>query len=172
MYLYDMEKFVEPKASARKILLKTLVLICSTLLLASCLWADDKAVSPDILKTKKHPMDLSVKDLGFSGDEAKGNPQYQKDLETRSDMLQIHQTLGLITAVPMTAEFVLGIITAGNVAKGSTNTGSTRLWAFPRRPFTGRLPCSPSLPPKPKGLLEPSANTAVHVDLGGGFTPP
>src|SRR5579859_4459338 len=61
--------------------------------------ADSRLVSADA---------MSVDDLGFSQDEIKSDLS-QKDLDTRESMLKIHQILGLITAVPMTTEFVLGI---------------------------------------------------------------
>jgi hypothetical protein len=55
---------------------------------------------------------LSVDDLGFSSTETQSDPQFQKDLEARSDMLKIHQTLGLITCVPMVTTYVFGFTAA------------------------------------------------------------
>src|SRR5581483_5805536 len=124
----------------------------------------EKKQVPGGLKAEKHPDSLSVDDLGFAGDEIKADPQYQKDLQTRSDMLQIHQTLGLITAIPMTAEFALGIATAGNVAKGSTDTGLHAALGITTTAFYATTAMFAILAPKPKGL-KPSGNTEVHEDL-------
>src|SRR5579859_2443817 len=96
----------------------SILFIFTLLLFAPSLPAAEKTAPKEGQKTEKHPTTLTVEDLGFSGDETKSNLQYQKDLQARSDMLQIHQTLGIITALPMTAEFVLGIVTTGNVANG------------------------------------------------------
>ena len=103
-------------------------------------------------------------DLGFSKDDLQSDPQYQKDLQTRSDTLQIHQTLGLITAVPLTTEYVLGLATAGNVANGSTNTGLHATLGITTAALYGTTALFAILAPKPKGL-KPSGNTQTHVDL-------
>jgi hypothetical protein len=143
--------------------IKFLVFILSLLLLAPPLRAAEKSDSKDDVKSGKHPA-LSVEDLGFSGDEINSDPQYQKDLQTRSDMLQIHQTLGVITAIPMTTEFVLGIVTAGNVANGSTNTGLHATLGIATTALYATTAMFAILAPKPKGL-KPSGNTQAHVDL-------
>src|SRR6185503_14870122 len=64
---------------------------------------------------------LSVDDLGFSKEDVE-NDLSQKDLDTRSDMLKIHQILGLATAVPMMTQFVIGLSTADSVAQGNSDT--------------------------------------------------
>jgi hypothetical protein len=50
--------------------------------------------------------ELSLADLGISPAEAKGNPQEQAMLDKRTNMLQIHQRLGLITTAPMLATVI------------------------------------------------------------------
>jgi len=115
-------------------------------------------------KTDESSSPMSVEDLGFSQDEIKSDPQYQKDLQARSDMLKIHQTLGLVTAVPMTTEFVLGLVTAGDVAKGSTDTGIHTALGLSTVALYGTTAMFAILAPKPKGLT-PSGNTEVHEDL-------
>ncbi|HEY5039186.1 MAG TPA: hypothetical protein VIJ93_08965 [bacterium] len=122
--------------------------------------ADPKADS----KTQKHPDTMSVEDLGFSQDEIKSDPQYQKDLQARSDMLKIHQTLGLITAVPMTTEFVLGLVTSGDVHNGSIDTKVHATLGISTALLYGTTAMFAILAPKPKGL-KPSGNTGVHEDL-------
>ena len=128
------------------------------------LFAAGKVVSPEAPKSLRHPSGLRVEDLGFPGEEIKSDPRYQSDLRTRSDMLQIHQALGLVTAVPLTAEYVLGIVTAGNVAKGSRDTGIHAVLGISTAALYGTTALFAILAPKPKGL-KPSGNTAAHVDL-------
>ncbi len=107
---------------------------------------------------------LSIDDLGFSKEQTQSDPQFQKDLETRTDMLKIHQTLGLITAVPMATEFVLGIATAGNVSNGSSDTGLHTTLGLATVALYGTTALFEILAPKPKGL-KPSGNTEVHEAL-------
>ncbi len=59
------------------------------------------------------PAGLSLGDLGFSSAQTQGSAADQARLDKRTHMLKIHQTLGMITAVPMVAS----LITA-NGAKG------------------------------------------------------
>src|SRR5260370_28927606 len=98
---------------------KSIVLFLVLTLFSQPLFAGEKAGNKKPGRPDGSTGGLSVEDLGFTDTEIKSDPQYQKDLLARSDMLQIHQTLGLITAVPLTAEVVLGIVTAGNVSNGS-----------------------------------------------------
>ena len=107
---------------------------------------------------------LSVEDLGFSQEDMKSDPQLQKELEARTDMLKIHQTLALITVVPMASEFVLGLVTAGNVEKGSTDTGLHTALGLSTAALYGTAALFAILAPKPKGT-HPSGNTEIHQDL-------
>ena len=50
---------------------------------------------------------LSLDDLGFKPTETQSDPTLQLKLEKRTSMLKTHQVLGLITAVPMIAQFFL-----------------------------------------------------------------
>jgi hypothetical protein len=134
------------------------------LFLAQPLMADEKTDSKSAGKPDKHPTTMSVEDLGFVDTDIKSDPQYQSDLQTRSDMLQIHQTLGLITAIPLTTEYVAGLVTAGNVAKGSTDTGFHAVLGISTVALYTTTAMFAILAPKPKGLT-PSGNTQAHVDL-------
>ena len=107
---------------------------------------------------------MSLEDLGFTKEDTQSDPQFQKDLETRTDMLKIHQTMGLITAVPMATEFVLGIATAGNVSHGSTDTGLHTTLGLATVALYGTTALFEILAPKPKGL-KPSGNTGIHEAL-------
>jgi hypothetical protein len=52
------------------------------------------------------PPDLG--DLGFPTEQTKADPQLQARLDRRTHMLKVHQTLGLITLVPMAATLITG----------------------------------------------------------------
>ncbi len=107
---------------------------------------------------------MSLEDLGFTKQDIQSDPQFQKDLETRSDMLRIHQTLGLITAVPMTAQFVIGLSTENSVAHGNTDTTLHTTLGLATAALYGTTAMFAILAPKPPGL-KPSGNTEVHEDL-------
>jgi hypothetical protein len=47
-------------------------------------------------------------DLGFTPQQMQANAQMQAMLEKRTHMLKVHQTLGLITAIPMAATLITG----------------------------------------------------------------
>lgn len=51
---------------------------------------------------------LSLGDLGFTAAQTQGSAQQQALLNKRTHMLKVHQTLGLITAVPMLATLITG----------------------------------------------------------------
>ncbi|HUO58961.1 MAG TPA: hypothetical protein VMV05_12365, partial [bacterium] len=87
-----------------------------------------------------------------------------RDLETRSDMLRIHQTLGLITAIPMTTEFVLGLTTANNVSAGSSDTGLHTTLGLTTAALYITTAMFEILAPKPKGA-KPTGNTEIHEAL-------
>ena len=56
---------------------------------------------------------LSLSSLGFSTAQTQGSAQEQALLDRRSHMLQIHQKLGLITALPLTATVISGFLAGG-----------------------------------------------------------
>lgn len=144
------------------------VLSVTLLLVSMSVRSSALAAAPsDAQKTESAPASesgLSLGDLGFTQQDLQSDPQFQKDLETRSDMLRIHQTLGLITAIPMTTEFVLGIATAGNVSNGSTDTSLHTTLGLTTVALYGTTALFEILAPKPKGL-KPSGNTEVHEAL-------
>lgn len=143
---------------------KLVIVILTFLFLAQPILADETTDPKAKPKPDKPATTMSLEDLGFSQEELQSDPQYQKELQARSDMLQIHQTLGLITAVPLTSEYVLGLITAGNVAKGSTNTELHEDLGIATAGFYLTTAMFAFLAPKPKGL-KPSGNTKTHIDL-------
>ena len=50
----------------------------------------------------------SLSDLGFTAQQTQADPKLQATLEKRTEMLKIHQKLGLITAAPMMAALITG----------------------------------------------------------------
>lgn len=56
----------------------------------------------------QQPQQPSLQDLGFSQQQTQANPALQARLNRRSEMLKIHQRLGLITLAPMAAALITG----------------------------------------------------------------
>lgn len=54
------------------------------------------------------PQEPSLQDLGFSQQQLQSNPALQAKLNRRTEMLKIHQRLGLITVAPMVAALITG----------------------------------------------------------------
>ncbi|MGA7859729.1 MAG: carboxypeptidase-like regulatory domain-containing protein [Terracidiphilus sp.] len=54
------------------------------------------------------PTAPSLSDLGFTPQQTQSNPQLQALLQKRTEMLKIHQRLGLITTIPMAAALITG----------------------------------------------------------------
>jgi len=55
-----------------------------------------------------NPSAPSLSDLGFTAQQTQGNAQLQATLTRRTEMLKIHQRLGLITTIPMAATVFTG----------------------------------------------------------------
>jgi Carboxypeptidase regulatory-like domain len=62
----------------------------------------------------------SLQDLGFSTEQTNANPQLQAILQKRTDMLKMHQRLGLITTIPMTAAVITGPYAKAKGKNGET----------------------------------------------------
>jgi hypothetical protein len=60
--------------------------------------------------TKTEP---SLEDLGFSAAQAQGDAKQQALLDKRTHMLKIHQRLGLIAAIPITASVITSVGAGG-----------------------------------------------------------
>jgi len=67
----------------------------------------------------------SLADLGFTPQQTQANAQMQAMLEKRTHMLKVHQTLGLITAIPMAASLITGPQAKAKGKKGETITEPT-----------------------------------------------
>jgi hypothetical protein len=106
---------------------------------------------------------LSVDDLGFTSEDLQSELS-QKDLNTREDMLKIHQILGVLTAVPMTTEYVLGFVTSGNVANGNTDTSLHATLGLATAALYATTASFEIFAPKPKHKKH-TGNTAIHEAL-------
>lgn len=62
----------------------------------------------------------SLSDLGFSSSETKSDPHLQALLSKRTEMLRIHQRLGLITTIPMAAAVITGPMAKAKGRNGQT----------------------------------------------------
>jgi hypothetical protein len=72
------------------------------------------------------PASPSLQDLGFSAAETQANPQLQALLQKRTAMLKMHQRLGLITAIPMTAAVITGPMAKTKGKNGETITAPSQ----------------------------------------------
>ncbi len=138
-----------------KVFMKTLYLMMGFLIFCPLAQADPLSADPAA---------PALGDLGFSPTDLQSDPEFQKQLEIRSDMLHVHQVLGLVTAVPLLTTYVLGLTAAGNVEGGGTDTG---LHAALGITTTGLYLTTASFAifaPKPEGL-KASGSTQVHETL-------
>ncbi len=67
----------------------------------------------------------SLSDLGFSQQQTQGNPKLQAELNKHTEMLKIHQRLGLITLAPMAAALITGPMAKAKGRNGQTITEPT-----------------------------------------------
>jgi hypothetical protein len=67
----------------------------------------------------------SLQDLGFTAEQTQANAQMQAMLDKRTHMLKVHQTLGLITAIPMVASLITGPQAKAKGKNGQTITEPT-----------------------------------------------
>jgi len=68
----------------------------------------------------------SLEDLGFSPQQTQANPQLQARLDKRTQMLKMHQKLGLITAAPMVADLITGPMAKAKGRNGEPITEPTQ----------------------------------------------
>ncbi len=87
----------------------------------------DATHPPDISQQNGAPQ-VSLGSLGFPSSVVKGNAREQALLDRRTRMLQIHQKLGLLTAIPLAATVIAGGFAKGpRIPRGATSgpAGST-----------------------------------------------
>lgn len=124
---------------------RPLVLLCLCLSAPLC-FADEKPITLD--------------DLGFTKSDTQGNPELQLQLEKRTSMLKTHQTLGLITAIPMIAQFFL--------AQGANHSEARRNLhmevGIATAGLYGTTAAFAIFAPKPDGIVD-QGHTVIHRDL-------
>lgn len=64
----------------------------------------------------------SLSDLGFTPEQVQADPKLQAELNKRTEMLKIHQRLGLITLAPMAATLITGPMAKAKGRNGQTIT--------------------------------------------------
>jgi hypothetical protein len=67
----------------------------------------------------------SLQDLGFASSQTQGSAQEQELLNKRTHMLKVHQTLGLITVIPLAATLITGPQAKAKGKNGQTITEPT-----------------------------------------------
>jgi hypothetical protein len=63
---------------------------------------------PDAPAPTSNSQEPSLSDLGFTAQQTQADPKLQAKLDKRTEMLKIHQRLGLITLAPMAATLITG----------------------------------------------------------------
>lgn len=72
-----------------------------------------------------NPNAPSLADLGFSTQQTQGDPQLQARLAKHTEMLKIHQRLGLITTIPLAAAVITGPMAKAKGKNGGIITEPT-----------------------------------------------
>jgi len=75
------------------------------------------APAPSTPSSSQEP---SLSDLGFSQQQTQGNPKLQAELNKHTEMLKIHQRLGLFTLAPMAAALITGPMAKAKGRNGQT----------------------------------------------------
>lgn len=99
------------------------------------------------------PQEPSLQDLGFSQQQMQSNPALQARLNRRTEMLKLHQRLGLITVAPMVAALV-----TGPMAKAKGRNGQ-----IIREPTSANLDMHAALGSATAALYFTSASLAIFA---------
>ena len=78
------------------------------------------AAAPQQAPSSNAPASPSLSDLGFPPQQTQANAQLQATLARRTEMLKIHQRLGIITTIPMTAAVITGPMAKAKGKNGET----------------------------------------------------
>ena len=104
------------------------------------------------------PQAPTLESLGFTPQQTQANPKLQADSNKRTEMLKIHQRLGLITLAPMAADLITGPMAKAKGRNGQTitepsnaiSTFMPRSAAQQSRSTAPRLTSPSSLPRSPE----------------------
>jgi hypothetical protein len=72
------------------------------------------------------PQEPTLQDLGITPQQMQGNLKLQAQLNKRTEMLKIHQRLGLITLAPLAADLITGPMAKAKGKSGQTITEPTQ----------------------------------------------
>ena len=103
---------------------------------------------------------LSLEDLGFKNADTRSHPELQLQLEKRTSMLKTHQILGLITAIPMIAQF----FTSQNVKHDVDQRNLHMAVGLTTTALYATTASFAIFAPKPEGV-EDKGNTKIHRGL-------
>ena len=81
--------------------------------------------APPLQSSPANPNAPTLSDLGFTPQQTQANTQLQATLAKRTEMLKIHQRLGLITTIPMAATLFTGPLAKAKGRNGQTITEPT-----------------------------------------------
>ena len=87
--------------------------------------SEDAAGTPQQKTSPASPNAPSLSDLGFTPQQTEANTQLQAALAKRTNMLKVHQRLGLITTIPMAATLFTGPLAKAKGKNGQTITEPT-----------------------------------------------
>jgi hypothetical protein len=71
---------------------------------------------------QQKPAEPNLSDLGFSKTQTQADPKLQALLERRTHMLKVHQTIGMLTLIPMAATLITGPMAKAKGRNGQTIT--------------------------------------------------
>ncbi len=81
--------------------------------------------APQQQSPEQKPASPSLSDLGFTPQQTQANLQLQATLARRTEMLKIHQRLGIITTIPMAAAVITGPMAKAKGKNGEVITEPT-----------------------------------------------
>lgn len=108
------------------------------------------------LGSAENPQAPTLGDLGFPAAATQGNAQQQARLDRRSHMLQMHQRLGLITAIPLVATLIASSGAGGHATSSASRdlhaalgsaTAGMYAWTAYYAIFAPKIPGTPTRGP-------------------------
>lgn len=88
---------------------------------------DQNPAAPQNQQTPQSPNAPSLSDLGLSPGQTAPNPALQARLDRHTQMLKIHQRLGLLTLIPLAATLISSGGATGGHNNGSQTTGGNTI---------------------------------------------
>jgi hypothetical protein len=76
---------------------------------------------PILKQQQQKPQEPSLSDLGMSPEQTKADPDLQRRLDRHTEMLKIHQRMGLITLIPLAAACISSAAAPPDPRSGNNN---------------------------------------------------